>query len=92
MTAHQQTKLNELAKEYRSTRVREDSETLSIFVECYDIGTPERCVRCGDDSDHLGFDHPFWVAHPVAQFRINPSGAVFNLTPLEHSGDSRVPA
>lgn len=87
MTAHQQTKVNELAKVYQSTRVRECHETSSVFVECYRDPTPELCVECGEEREaHL---HPtdgpyfrslsnplhyFKVAAPVAQFRISPSG------------------
>lgn len=82
MTAHQQSKLNDLAREFQSVGVREDSHSRSIFVDVYDHGLPERCVECGSDDSHLGADHSFKVAHPVATFRISPSGFTQNLTPV----------
>jgi hypothetical protein len=85
VTAHQQTKLNELAQEFRSVGVREDSETRSVFLDCFDVSLPEACVRCGDDSDHLSahFDHSFVVAVPVKTYRVSPSGFRQDITPVE---------
>jgi hypothetical protein len=76
VTAHQQSKLNQLKSEYRSAKDRQDSHSLSILVDCYDVPHPECCVRCGSEDDHISarFDHPFWVAAPVATFRLSPSG------------------
>jgi hypothetical protein len=84
MTAHQQSKLNQLASEYRSTQVREDSHSQSVFVDCYDVPHPECCVRCGDDGDHISarYDHSFWVAAPVATFRVSPSGFQQRIDPM----------
>jgi hypothetical protein len=97
MTAHQQSQLNKLATEYRSTTPRDANDgTDSVLVDCWEVSLPELCVVCGrEDVEHLNIvsngsvpaglearGHAFRVAVPAASFRVSPSGFVQNVSPV----------
>ena len=78
LTAEQEARIDALASEFFSVGVRQASEGLSVYADCYEQD-PDVCMACGQlEDDHTErpwlYAHRYRVVVPKVTYRIMPSG------------------